>query len=168
MFGGVGGGGGPPLWTVELAWAVGGKTAAQNLPCISTATKFRSVEMGEIHPSWEISSREHTPRFPMKSSNNKKASVTIQSPVDKVKAIQAIATAGHLELDVREGKSIPIWMSVAADKAGVATSRVASHLIPKLPFQNLASTAWKSPTGGKERYVFVPVWCLVHSAVRVM
>jgi hypothetical protein len=42
-------------------------------------------------------------------------------------------------------------IDVAAAKAGIMNVRIASDLIPKLPFQNAASFAGGgSPTGGKE------------------
>lgn len=71
-----------------------------------------------------------------------KPSVTIKSPQDKIKAIQAAATSGHLEFDVggKMGITTHLDVDVAADEAGVAKIRVASGLIPKLPFKNAASS----------------------------
>uniref|UniRef100_A0A7S2UPF7 WW domain-containing protein n=1 Tax=Attheya septentrionalis TaxID=420275 RepID=A0A7S2UPF7_9STRA len=68
-----------------------------------------------------------------------KPSVTIQSPKDKVAAIQA-ATSGHLEFDVDGLISTHLDVDLAADKSGVATIRVTSPLIPQLPFKNMASS----------------------------
>jgi hypothetical protein len=79
----------------------------------------------------------------------KTPSVTITSPSDKVKAISEIATGGHLEFDVSGLLSTHMDVDVSADEPGVAKVRVASGLIPKLPFKNLASGSAGSPTGGK-------------------
>jgi hypothetical protein len=76
-------------------------------------------------------------------------SVTIKSPSDKVKAIKSLATGGHLEFDVSGKVKTHLDVDVAADEPGVARVRVASNLIPSLPFKNLAS-AQSSPTGGQE------------------
>ncbi|KAJ8607618.1 hypothetical protein CTAYLR_005757 [Chrysophaeum taylorii] len=72
-----------------------------------------------------------------------KASVTIKSPKDKVKAIQGI-TNGHLEFDVSGILATHLDVDVAADD-GVARIRVASPLIPKLPFKG-KSSPWKMVT----------------------
>lgn len=79
-----------------------------------------------------------------------KPSVTITSPTDKVKAISSIATGGHLEFDIGGIVKTHLDVDVASDEAGVAKIRVASPLVPKLPFRNLASSTAGSPTGGKE------------------
>jgi hypothetical protein len=79
-----------------------------------------------------------------------KPSVTITSPTDKVKALQSIVTAGHLEFDVKGLLNTHLDVDVASDEPGVAKIRVASNLIPKLPFRNLASGTAGSTTGGKE------------------
>lgn len=79
----------------------------------------------------------------------KAPSVTVTSPSDKVKAISEIATGGHLEFDVSGLLSTHMDVDVSADEPGVAKVRVASGLIPKLPFKNLASGSAGSPTGGK-------------------
>jgi hypothetical protein len=79
-----------------------------------------------------------------------KPSVVITSPSDKVKAIADIATSGHLGFDVH-GSFINTHLDVdvATDEAGVARVRVASPLIPKLPFKNLASASGGTAKGGK-------------------
>jgi hypothetical protein len=79
----------------------------------------------------------------------KQPSITIKSPSDKVKAISEIATGGHLEFDVSGLLSTHMDVDVSAEEPGVAKVRVASGLIPKLPFKNLASASTGSPTGGK-------------------
>jgi hypothetical protein len=79
-----------------------------------------------------------------------KPSVTITSPKDIVKALQSIVTAGHLEFDVKGIITTHLNVDVASDEPGVAKIRVASNLIPKLPFRNLASGTAGSITGGRE------------------
>jgi len=80
-------------------------------------------------------------------------SVVISSPKDKIKALKAAATEGHIEIDVggKVGLSTHLDIDIAADEAGVAKVRVASNLIPQLPFKNLASAS-VTPSGqtGKE------------------
>ena len=84
-------------------------------------------------------------------AKKKPASIVIQSPSDKGKAIQEIVKTGHLEFDVTGVITTHLDVDVAAEKAGILNVRVASDLIPKLPFQNAASFAGgNSPTGGKE------------------
>ena len=85
------------------------------------------------------------------STKISKPSIVIQSPADKTKAIQDIVTSGHLEFDVSGVIKTHLDIDVAAEKAGEMRIRIASNLIPKLPFQNAASFAKSgSPTGGKE------------------
>ena len=76
-------------------------------------------------------------------------SVVISSPTDKFKALKAATTEGHLEVDIggKVGLSTHLDVDIAAE-AGVAKIRVASPLIPPLPFKNLASAEGK--TGGPE------------------
>lgn len=85
----------------------------------------------------------------LKSTDNR-PSIVIKSPEDKVKAIKDIASGGHLEFDVTGKIATHLDIDVAADQPGVAMIRVSSKLIPKLPFHNLASSAFASTTGGKE------------------
>lgn len=68
-------------------------------------------------------------------------SVVISSPKDKIKALKAATTGGHLEFDVggKVGLKTHLDVDIAADQAGVAKVRVASNLIPALPFKNIAS-----------------------------
>mmetsp|Transcript_13461 Transcript_13461/g.33871 ORF Transcript_13461/g.33871 Transcript_13461/m.33871 type:complete len:227 (-) Transcript_13461:38-718(-) len=76
-------------------------------------------------------------------------SVVISSPKDKFKALKAATTGGHLEFDVggKVGLKTHLDVDVAADEAGVARIRVASDLIPPLPFKNIASSSYAA--GGK-------------------
>ncbi|KAG7349813.1 hypothetical protein IV203_012410 [Nitzschia inconspicua] len=67
------------------------------------------------------------------------SAVTIESPKDKVSAIKAIASTGHLEFDVDGVIQTHLDVDIATDTVGTATVRVASPLIPALPFQNAAS-----------------------------
>jgi len=61
------------------------------------------------------------------------------------------ATSGHIEIDLagKVGLKTHLDIDVAADEAGVARVRVASDLIPPLPFKNLASSVSFSK-GGKQ------------------
>ena len=73
-------------------------------------------------------------------------SISIKSPKDKFGAIKAVATGGHLELDLDGILATHVDIDVAADTAGTLTAKVSSPLIPKLPFKNSASSA---PVKGK-------------------
>ena len=77
-------------------------------------------------------------------------SVVISSPKDKFKALKAATTGGHLEFDIggKVGLKTHLDVDVAADEAGVARIRVASDLIPPLPFKNIASSSYAA--GGKK------------------
>jgi hypothetical protein len=78
-------------------------------------------------------------------------SIVIQSPKDKIGAISAIAKGGHLEFDINGKISTHLDVDVAADEAGKLKVLVQSNLIPKLPFKNMASSAFTTPiVGGKE------------------
>jgi len=87
-----------------------------------------------------------------KGNNNEvpPPSVIIKSPKDKINFIKG-ATSGHIEIDLagKVGVKTHLDVDVAADEAGVARVRVASDLIPPLPFKNLASAA-SSVKGGKQ------------------
>ena len=71
-------------------------------------------------------------------------SVVISSPKDKIKALKAATTGGHLEVDLggKVGLKTHLDVDIAADEAGVARVRVASNLIPQLPFKNIASASY--------------------------
>ena len=77
-------------------------------------------------------------------------SVVIKSPKDKVKAISE-AAGGHIEVDIagKAGLKTHLDVDVAADEAGVARVRIASDLIPPLPFKNLASSSTSSSKVGQ-------------------
>jgi len=66
-------------------------------------------------------------------------SIVIKAPKDKIKAIKNAASTGHIEVDVNGVIGTHVDVDIAAEQNGVATIRVASPLIPKLPFKNLAS-----------------------------
>jgi hypothetical protein len=76
-------------------------------------------------------------------------SVTIVSPKDKIAAIKSILSSGHLEFDVKGLLDTHLDVDVAADSAGVATVRVASPLIPQLPFKNAASANFVADSTAK-------------------
>ncbi|CAB9497538.1 expressed unknown protein [Seminavis robusta] len=80
-------------------------------------------------------------------------SITIGSPKDKIGAIKSAATNGHLEFDVNGVIGTHLDIDVSAEEPGVARVRVASPLIPQLPFKNPAAGA---PTvSGSESEWFV-------------
>jgi hypothetical protein len=81
-------------------------------------------------------------------------SVVISSPKDKIKALKAAVTEGHIEIDVggKVGLSTHLDIDLAADEAGVAKVRVASNLIPQLPFKNLASATPSGQTGKESQW----------------
>lgn len=106
-----------------------------------------SVEIGDLPVIGNLLSGTYTK---ISDGSVKSPSITIKSPKDKVAAVKELATAGHLEFDVSGLLGTHLDVDVAADEAGVAKVRVASQLIPKLPFKNLASASSSSPTGGKE------------------
>lgn len=68
-------------------------------------------------------------------------SVTISSPTDKISAIKSAATNGHLEFDVKGVVGTHLDIDLAAEQSGVANVRVASPLIPQLPFKNPAASS---------------------------
>ena len=82
------------------------------------------------------------------SSVTGKPSVVIKSPKDKIGAIKNAATGGHLEFDVSGIISTHLDVDIGAPEAGVAKVRVASNLIPPLPFKN-AATMSDAPSGKK-------------------
>jgi hypothetical protein len=77
-------------------------------------------------------------------------SVVISSPKDTFKAVKAAASEGHIEIDIggKVGLKSHVDVDLAATEAGVAKVRVASNLIPSLPFKNLASDPYAT---GKEK-----------------
>lgn len=126
--------------------AFAGSTAAQ-ISLNSLPPNSVSIQVGDLPVVGGLISGTYT-KVPDGSIKN--PSVTIKSPSDKVKAISNLATGGHLEFDVKGLVGTHLDVDLAADEAGVAKVRVASNLIPPLPFKNLASAAANSPTGGKE------------------
>jgi hypothetical protein len=68
-------------------------------------------------------------------------SLTIESPKDKIGAIKSAATNGHLEFDVNGLIGTHLDIDLSAEEAGVARVRIASPLIPQLPFKNPAASA---------------------------
>lgn len=129
--------GGQPVWAASTAAQI----SLNNLPPTSI-----SVQIRDLPVVGNLLSGTYTK---VADGSIKNPSITISSPTDKVKAISEIATGGHLEFDVGGILSTHLDVDVAADEAGVAKVRVASGLIPRLPFKNLASASAGSPTGGK-------------------
>jgi len=84
----------------------------------------------------------------------KNPSVVIASPKDKIGAIKAAATTGHLEFDVSGLLTTHLDIDAATEAAGIARIRVSSPLIPALPYKNAAlpqpSSGIVTVKGGKE------------------
>jgi hypothetical protein len=135
---------------VHVPPAIASDTAAQislnTLPPTSI-----TVDIGDLPVVGNVLSGTYTKvsNVARTSSLGNKPGITITSPKDKVRAVQDIATGGHLEFDVNGALKTHLDVDIAADEPGVARIRVASNLIPKLPFKNMASASQGSPTGGK-------------------
>jgi hypothetical protein len=129
--------------------ALASPTAAQ-ISVDSIPPTTISVQIGDLPVVGSLLSGTYT-KVDAKTAASTPPSVIIKSPTDKVKAIQTAATSGHLEFDIagKTGIKTHLDVDVAADEAGVANVRVASDLIPKLPFKNAASGS-ATFKGGKE------------------
>jgi hypothetical protein len=121
------------------------KTAAQiSLDSLPPTTV--SVQIGDLPVIGSLLSGTYTRVDP--SSVTGKASIVIKSPQDKIGAVKSLVTGGHIEFDVSGILATHLDVDVGATEAGVAKVRVASNLIPQLPFQN-AATMESKPTGKK-------------------
>lgn len=69
------------------------------------------------------------------------ASISISSPSDIIGAAQNLVQNGHAEVDVSGIIDTHLNIDVAANNPGVATIRVESPLIPKLPFTSKINNA---------------------------
>lgn len=130
--------------TATASSATAAQVSLNSLPPTSI-----SVEIKDLPVVGDLLSGTYTK---VKDGSVANPSITIKSPKDKVKAIKEL-TGGHLEFDVNGVLATHLDVDVAADQAGVAKIRVASNLIPPLPFKNPASgfSATDSlPKGGKE------------------
>jgi len=81
-------------------------------------------------------------------------SIVIKSPSDKIGAIKSAVSKGHVEVDVNGILQTHLDVDIGAAKAGVANIRVASELIPPLPFKN-AATSGEEITGKKTSWNIV-------------
>lgn len=126
--------------------ALASPTAAQ-ISVDSIPPTTISVQIGDLPVVGSLLSGTYTK---VDAATSAPPSVIIKSPADKVKAIQTLASSGHLEFDIagKTGLKTHLDVDVAADEPGVANVRIASNLIPKLPFKNSASTTVAK--GGKE------------------
>jgi hypothetical protein len=121
------------LSTTEPAMATS-KTAAQiSLDSLPPATI--SVQIQDLPVVGNLLSGTYTKVDKIEG----KPSIVIKSPADKLAAVQSIATGGHLEFDINGLINTHMDVDVGADEPGVAKVRVASNLIPKLPFKNAAT-----------------------------
>jgi hypothetical protein len=126
------------------AWA---STTAAQISLDQIPPTSISVQIGDLPVLGKALSGTYT-KVPDGSFSGK-PSIVIKSPEDKVKAVQNLATSGRLEFDINGKIKTHLDIDLAADEPGVARVRVASELIPKLPYKNLASSS-SSPTGGRE------------------
>ncbi|OEU15935.1 hypothetical protein FRACYDRAFT_218483 [Fragilariopsis cylindrus CCMP1102] len=129
----------PFLAAPAFAASTGSSTAAQIFVDQIPPTTI-SIEINDLPIAYKY----------MTDGESNAPSVVIKSPKDKVKAIKE-AAGGHIEVDIagKAGLKTHLDVDVAADEAGVARVRIASDLIPPLPFKNLASSS-SSLNGGKE------------------
>jgi hypothetical protein len=117
---------------------IGGPTAA-HISLNSLPPTAISVEIEDLPVLGKALSGVYTKVEDLDVTLTKPASVIIESPKNKVAAIKAIASTGHFEFDVDGVINTHLDVDVATDSAGSATIRVASPLIPALPYQNAAS-----------------------------
>lgn len=118
------------------------KTAAQiNLGSLPPTTV--SIQIQDLPVVGNLISGTYTKVDKMEGT----PSVVIKSPTDKISAVKSIVTGGHLEFDVSGLLNTHLDVDVGADEAGVAKVRVASNLIPALPFHNAATMT--TPPSGK-------------------
>ena len=131
-------------------------------PAFATSKLAAQIQLNSIPPtSIEVNIRDLplvgevlSGTYTKVSEPIKNPSVTISSPKDKISAIKSAATNGHLEFDVNGVIGTHLDIDLAAEEAGVARVRIASPLIPQLPFKNpAASSPLKS--NGKESDWFV-------------
>jgi hypothetical protein len=137
----------PAAWAAETTLAATDTAAAQitlnRLPPSTISVQIKDLP---VVGSLLSGSYSKLPDSIVEVSNSKNPpSVIIKSPVDKVKAIASIVKNGHLEFDIHGLIENHVDVDISAEKAGVMTVRVASDLIPKLPFTNVVAV-----TGGKE------------------
>lgn len=121
------------LSTTEPAWASSSTAAQIHLNSLPPSTI--SVQIGDLPVVGKLLSGTYTKTNKPPTS----AALTIKSPSDKLGAIKNAASGGHLEFDVDGLISTHLNVDVASSKAGEATIRVTSPLIPALPFKNSAS-----------------------------
>jgi hypothetical protein len=117
---------------------LGGPSAA-HISLNSLPPTAISVEIEDLPVLGKALSGVYTKVDDLDAATPSKASVVIESPKNKVAAIKAIASTGHFEFDVDGIINTHLDVDVATDAAGSATIRVASPIIPVLPYQNAAS-----------------------------
>ncbi|KAG7374815.1 hypothetical protein IV203_013910 [Nitzschia inconspicua] len=155
----------PPAATAAIATAALTAILATTAPALASPTAAQisvdsippttiSVQIGDLPVVGSLLSGTYTK---VDSKTSAPASVVIKSPTDKVKAIQTLASSGHLEFDIagKTGLKTHLDVDVAADEPGVATVRVASDLIPKLPFKNAASASIGNKGGRESQWSIV-------------
>ena len=126
----------------EPAFASSKDAAQISLESLPPATV--SVQIGDLPIIGSLLSGTYT-KVPDGSIGGK-PSVVIKSPADKISAIKAFVTGGHLEFDVNGLINTHLDVDVGADEPGIAKVRIASKVIPVLPFKNEATLSSK-PSG---------------------
>lgn len=137
------------LTTSEPAWATSSTAAQIHLTELPPTTI--SVQIGDLPVVGKLLSGTYTkvdgPASTTTKNKGSSAAILIQSPSDKLGAIKNAATGGHLEFDIDGLVATHLNVDFAATKAGEATIRVASPLIPALPYKNAASGFSGTATG---------------------
>jgi hypothetical protein len=124
------------LMTTEPALATTSQAAQIHLNSIPPTTI--SVQIGDLPVIGKLLSGTYTK---IDSPLSNPAAIVINSPTDKIGAVKNAATGGHLEFDIDGLIATHMEIDVAANKAGAATVRIISPLLPQLPYKNSASAA---------------------------
>jgi hypothetical protein len=123
------------LMTTEPALATTAQAAQIHLNSLPPTTI--AVQIGDLPVIGKLLSGTYT-KVDSPLSN---PAIVILSPTDKIGAVKNAATRGHLEFDIDGLLATHLEIDVAANKAGAATVRVISPLLPQLPYRNSASAA---------------------------
>lgn len=124
-------------FTGVVAESKGPSKSAAKVSLTSLPPTAIDIEIGDLPVIGSLLSGVYTKVDSMPAGSS--AAIVIESPKDKLSAIKAVASGGHLEFDVDGVLTTHLDVDIAADKAGVATVKVKSPLIPALPFKNTAS-----------------------------
>jgi hypothetical protein len=139
-------------WT-EPAFAATSKESAQ-IYLESLPPSTVSVQISDLPVIGSLISGTYTKVPDDALINGRSPSVVIKSPKDKVSAIKAFLTTGHLEFDITGLLTTHVDMDLGTEEPGVARVRIAAPGIPTLPFHN-AATQFTPPTGKKTPWSIV-------------